>query len=56
MTESVFGDMQDANKLYHTDKPKPLSTIDILAGGKRHRNNSKAKRKRNSRKTRRQRK
>ena len=34
MTESVFGNMQDASKLYHTDTPKPLSTVDILAGGK----------------------
>ncbi|PKO46117.1 MAG: phosphoribosylformylglycinamidine synthase [Betaproteobacteria bacterium HGW-Betaproteobacteria-22] len=34
MTESVFSDMQDAAKLYHTDTPKPLSTVYILTGGK----------------------
>lgn len=34
MTESVFADMQDAAKLYHTDTPKPLSTVDLLTGGK----------------------
>ncbi|MDD2834053.1 MAG: phosphoribosylformylglycinamidine synthase [Methylotenera sp.] len=34
MTESVFGDMQDAAKLYHTDTPRPLSSVDILVGGK----------------------
>ena len=34
MTESVFSNMLDANKLYHTDTPKPLSTVDVLAGGK----------------------
>ncbi len=34
MTESVFADMQHAAKLYHTDAPKPLSTVDILVGGK----------------------
>jgi len=34
MTESVFSKLEDAAKLYHTDTPKPLSTVDILAGGK----------------------
>lgn len=34
MTESVFADLQDAAKLYHTDSPAPLSTVDILQGGK----------------------
>ena len=34
MTESVFANMQDAGKLYHTDTPKPLSTVDVMAGGK----------------------
>ncbi len=34
MTESVFADMQDAAKLYHTDSPVPLSTVDMLQGGK----------------------
>ena len=34
MTETVFADQQDAAKLYHTDQPAPLSSIDILQGGK----------------------
>lgn len=34
MTESVFSNMQDAANLYHTDAPKPLTTVDILVGGK----------------------
>ncbi len=34
MTEAVFGDLKDAEKLYHTDSPAPLSTVDILQGGK----------------------
>ena len=34
MTESVFDNKQDAGKLFHTDTPKPLSTIDVLQGGK----------------------
>jgi len=34
MTEAVFADLQDAQKLYHTAEPAPLSTVDILAGGK----------------------
>ena len=34
MTESVFPALQDAAKLYHTDAPKPLCTVDILQGGK----------------------
>jgi len=34
MTESVFSTLEDAQKLYHTDAPKPLSTVDILQGGK----------------------
>jgi len=34
MTETVVGQLQDAEKLYHHADPKPLSTIDILQGGK----------------------
>ncbi len=34
MTEAVFASLDDAEKLYHTDTPKPLSTVDILQGGK----------------------
>lgn len=34
MTENVFADLYDAHKLYHADSPKPLSTVDILQGGK----------------------
>jgi len=34
MTESVFPVLADAAKLYHTDTPKPLCTVDILQGGK----------------------
>lgn len=34
MTESVFPALADAAKLYHTDTPKPLCTVDILQGGK----------------------
>lgn len=34
MTESVFPALADAAKLYHTDSPAPLSTVDILHGGK----------------------
>lgn len=34
MTETVIANLDDAAKLYHTDTPKPLSTVDILQGGK----------------------
>jgi len=34
MTEMVFGDLYDAQKLYHTATPAPLKCIDILQGGK----------------------
>ena len=34
MTEMVFGSFDDAQKLYHAATPAPLSTIDILHGGK----------------------
>ena len=34
MTEAVFGSLQDAERLYYTATPAPLSTVDILAGGK----------------------
>jgi phosphoribosylformylglycinamidine synthase len=34
MTEMVFGDLNDAQKLYHAASPAPLSSIDILNGGK----------------------
>ncbi len=35
MTEMVFGDLNDAQKLYHTATPAPLCTVDILQGGKK---------------------
>lgn len=34
MTESVVAQLQDAENLYHHADPKPLSSIDILQGGK----------------------
>ncbi len=34
MTEQVFNDLNDAQKLYHSAQPAPLCTIDILQGGK----------------------
>lgn len=34
MTETVFANVNDAEKLYHKDTPAPLSTVDILKGGK----------------------
>jgi phosphoribosylformylglycinamidine synthase len=34
MTEMVFGDLDDAQKLYHSAMPTPLCTVDILQGGK----------------------
>lgn len=34
MTETVIYSQADAEKLYHHADPKPLSSIDILAGGK----------------------
>ncbi|HYN54611.1 MAG TPA: phosphoribosylformylglycinamidine synthase [Methylotenera sp.] len=34
MTETVLADLNDAEKLYHTDAPAPLSTVNILQGGK----------------------
>ena len=34
MTEMVFGDLHDAQKLYHAATPAPLECIDILQGGK----------------------
>ena len=34
MTETVFANLYDAEKLYHTDTPVALSTIDVLHGGK----------------------
>ncbi|HSR02835.1 MAG TPA: phosphoribosylformylglycinamidine synthase, partial [Methylophilaceae bacterium] len=34
MTETVVASVQDAEKLYHHADPKPLSTIDLLQGGK----------------------
>ena len=34
MTEQVFGDLHDAQKLYHAASPAPLASIDILQGGK----------------------
>ncbi|HEY0907625.1 MAG TPA: phosphoribosylformylglycinamidine synthase, partial [Methylophilus sp.] len=34
MTETVIYSLADAEKLYHHADPKPLSSVDILAGGK----------------------
>ena len=34
MTEQVFGDVNDAQKLYHAATPAPLTSIGILTGGK----------------------
>ncbi len=34
MTEMVFSDLDDAQKLYHSAQPAPLSSIDILNDGK----------------------
>ncbi len=34
MTEAVFNELNDAEKLYHTAQPAPFNSIDILAGGK----------------------
>ncbi|BEV08686.1 phosphoribosylformylglycinamidine synthase [Methylophilus sp. DW102] len=34
MTETVVYQLADAEKLYHHADPKPLSSVDILAGGK----------------------
>jgi phosphoribosylformylglycinamidine synthase len=34
MTEAVFGTLKDAERLYHTAEPAPMSSIDILSGGR----------------------
>ena len=34
MTEQVFDDLKDAQKLYHSATPAPLESVDILTGGK----------------------
>lgn len=34
MTEAVFASLEDAERLYHQAEPAPLSSVDILAGGK----------------------
>ncbi len=34
MTETIVPSLTDAEKLYHHADPKPLSSVDILAGGK----------------------
>ncbi|MBC7787925.1 MAG: phosphoribosylformylglycinamidine synthase [Methylophilaceae bacterium] len=34
MTEAVFSDLNDAEKLFHTASPAPLNTINVLVGGK----------------------
>ena len=34
MTETVINKLQEAKRLYHHADPKPLSTVDILQGGK----------------------
>ena len=36
MTETVFANLDDAEKLYHTDTPAPLSTVDLLKTGKQN--------------------
>ena len=33
MTEAVFGNLKDGERLYHSAEPAPMSTVDILAGG-----------------------
>ncbi|HEU4709730.1 MAG TPA: phosphoribosylformylglycinamidine synthase, partial [Methylophilaceae bacterium] len=34
MTEAVFGNLQDAERLYHNAVPAPMNSIDILGGGR----------------------
>ena len=34
MTEAVFASLDEASKLYHQGTPTPLSSVDILTGGK----------------------
>ena len=34
MTEAVFGNIDDAERLYHKEVPAPLATVDIFSGGK----------------------
>ena len=34
MTEMVFSNLDDAQKLYHSAEPTPMSTVNILQGGK----------------------
>ncbi|MBU3736924.1 MAG: phosphoribosylformylglycinamidine synthase, partial [Methylobacterium sp.] len=34
MTESVFGSLDDAGRLYHEAQPAPLAGVDLLGGGK----------------------
>ena len=34
MTESVFGSLDDAGRLYHQAQPAPLASVDVLGGGK----------------------
>ncbi len=34
MTEAVFSNLQDAERLYHSAKPAPMASVDILAKGK----------------------
>lgn len=34
MTESVLYDMNDAQQLFRSQEPQPLSSVDILAGGR----------------------
>jgi phosphoribosylformylglycinamidine synthase len=34
MTEAVFGSLEDAERLYHKEKPAPFSSVDILANGR----------------------
>ncbi|MEI8362767.1 MAG: phosphoribosylformylglycinamidine synthase [Betaproteobacteria bacterium] len=34
MTENIFTNLNGAEKLYHMEKPMPLSVVDILQGGK----------------------
>ncbi|HVK53660.1 MAG TPA: phosphoribosylformylglycinamidine synthase [Burkholderiales bacterium] len=34
MTETVLGQLEEADKLFHHFEPQPLSTVDLAAGGK----------------------
>ena len=34
MTEAVFREIEDAARLYHQGEPAPMTSVDILGGGK----------------------